>query len=169
MESWYSALQWHIDKPERIGGFRWSLIPKPWWDSYTGAGDDPIEAALLLVLSALWSLEWLLVRPTVGVVRLVIHHRRSPGWYVRVMYTQVVCDGVGDYTVDFGTRRKGQAKRVARALRRELRRTKTLNLGGAAIQAAVVANQATGTVVSNIPPRTRDLSAPLQADDRQQG
>ena len=139
-----------MDTAKRIGGFRWSFIPRSWWDPVGLVAEiESLVSIWWLILTALWLVEFILVRPTVGVVRLAINHSRSPGWRLRVMYTQVVRNGIGDYTVDFQTRKKRQAKRLRRTLRRELRRAGNLDFNAPDVQAAVAANHATAVVVSN--------------------
>jgi hypothetical protein len=123
-------------------------MPESWQDPV--GGTDPVDVVLTAIWLVLSLVEFLLVMPTVGMVRLAIHHSRSPGWCLRVMYTKVVYDGIGDYTVDFQTRKKRQAKRVSRAMRRELKRAGgNLDFNTPDVQAAVGANSATATVVRN--------------------
>lgn len=142
--------KWIINKPRRVGGFRWSLIPENWFP--TSGSEDPITAAWTAIIMVASLVEFVLLRPTVGVVRLAIHHSRSPGWYLRVMYTKIIHNGLGDYTVDLQTRTKGEAKRVARVLRRELGRAGNLDFNTPAVQAAIAENRATAAVVSNATP-----------------
>lgn len=159
----YSKPAWHIVKPMRVGGFHWSFIPESWWHQFGAGADNPIQAAWLLVLFVVWLVEFVIIRPTVGLVRLAVHHSRSPGWYVRVMYTQVVRHGVGDYTVDFRTNRKGEAKRLTQVLRREREQAGSVDLNAPAVRAAVSANRAAITVVSNNAPRQEGVSGATAA------
>lgn len=138
--------RWQVWSPQRLGDFRWSIIPVNWFES----NDPTIDAILSFVLMPLWVVEFILIRPTVGVFRLAIHHARSPGWYVESRYGSSLVRP-NDPRVQFQTRTKRQARRLGRVLQRELRNGADFN--APAIQAAIARNKATFRPVAP-PPAT---------------
>src|SRR5258708_5193402 len=115
----YSAaprVTWYVEKPRRIGGFRWSLIPENWFPT-----DDPGNPFMIILTTiglVLYVLEFFTLMWTVGPIRLAIHHSRSPGWYIAATYA--TRPGVYQTAVQFQTTTKGRARRLRRVLAREL-------------------------------------------------
>lgn len=135
--------KWRVDKHRRISGFRWLLVPKevrPDLGLLSG-GNDAFDIIVTLLILVPFLVDLVILAPTLGLVRLVRSHRRAPGWYVRVRYTVPATDGRYDFTVNYRTVTRRPAKRLRKAIRRELRRDADLN--SPAVQTAVVANQAT--------------------------
>ncbi|HWE91282.1 MAG TPA: hypothetical protein VG317_17610 [Pseudonocardiaceae bacterium] len=132
---------WSVDKPKRVGDFHWGLVSSDIIPN--DGGNDPITAVLVAIPLAIWLVDRLLLVPTVGFVRLAIHHSRSPGWYVRVQYTAMLQDGWEDIVIRFQTTNKRRARRLRRALRREFQQGGDLNWPAA--QAAIADNRAVGS------------------------
>ena len=111
------------------------MIPRKRLDSR----DPTVDAALSFVLVPLLVVEFILLRPTVGLVRLAVHHARSPGWYVECRYGSSL-ERPADPRVELQTRTKGQVKRLRRALRHEFDQGADFN--APAVQSAIASNQA---------------------------
>ncbi len=136
--------EWRVWSPQRVGDFRWSIIPENWFQ--TDPLTDTVCGALLIV-------EFVLIMPTVGLIRLAVHHRRSPGWYVECRYG-TVADLPTDPRIRLQTRTKRQAKRLERALEREFRNGADFN--SPAIQAVIARSNAAVQPVT--PPVTKGTS-----------
>lgn len=74
--------EWRVWPPQRVDDFSWLVVPPSWFD----AADPLLDSILNFVYGAVVIVEVILLMPTVGVVRLAIHHFRSPGWYVECRY-----------------------------------------------------------------------------------
>ena len=122
-----TSSNWQVAAPERLDKFRWLTLTH-WISEHDGAWvpfDNLIEGVVLIV-------EFVLIAPTAGLVRLAIHRSRSRGWRVRARR--------GNTLVEWRTRKKRQARRLTRVLRTELGRG--ADIGSPVIQAAVAGNEA---------------------------
>jgi hypothetical protein len=137
--------EWRVWSPQRLGDFHWLIIPQRWFDSR----DPLLDSILNFVYGAVLIVEVVLLVPTAGPIRLIIHHVRSPGWYVECRYG-IALERPTDPRVELQTRTKRQAKRVKRALRREFRNGADFN--SAAVQAAFARNEAVFRPTTPPPP-----------------
>lgn len=127
--------QWRVWAPQRVGDFSWLIVPQGWFES-----NDPfLEPILNFVYGAVVIVEVILLVPTVGPIRLVIHHFRSPGWYVECRFGTSRQRST-DPRIELQTRTRRQAKRVKRVLRRELGNGADFN--SPAVQAVIARSKA---------------------------
>jgi hypothetical protein len=127
---------WYVEKPRRVSGFRWSLIPEGWFPAINAA--NPLEVIWAAIGLVAYVLEFFTLMWTVGPIRLAIHHSRSPGWYIAVTYA--TRPGIYQTAVQFQTTTKGRARHLRRVLARELAGGAELNSPN--VQSAIAASQA---------------------------
>lgn len=137
---------WRVWSPQRVDDFSWLIIPQKWFD----ARDPLLDSVLNLVYGAVLIVEVILIVPTLGPIRLAVHHFRSPGWYVECRFGSAL-ERPTDPRIELRTRTKRQANRMKRALRREFGNGADFN--SSAVQAAVARGNASVRPVKSTPVR----------------
>lgn len=133
---------WYVEKPQRVGGFRWALVPDRWFRYEPGTVFlYPIWLVWTGIVIVLRMVDYVALAPTVGPIRLAIHHSRSPGWYLRV--TRKTAPGMWTTDLELQTATKTAARQLRGALTQQLRQGADLNTPS--VQATITTSQAVVT------------------------
>ena len=133
---------WYVEKPKRVRGFRWALVPDRWFHYEPDSIFlYPVWLVWTAIVIVLWLVDYVVLVPTIGPIRLAIHHARSPGWYLRVM--RATAGGMRTPELELHTSTKSAARELRSALAQQFRQGADLNTPS--VRATIAASHAVVT------------------------
>jgi hypothetical protein len=100
----------------------------------------PVWLVWTAIVLVLWLVDHIVLAPTIGPIRLAIHHSRSPGWYLRVRRTTAPRSNMRTVELELQASTKASARQLRGALTQESRQGVDLNTPS--IRATIATNHA---------------------------